>query len=187
MRQASSRSPRRRRAAPTARSHKASRRDLAPGLLAIVAPDAPAPELVTISPPPATPAFGDLLASSIVVGPDLLADAAGALPDDPAGSFQPFTAADSGAAAPPVADADVPPAAPHHSDPRPATTQKPGAVAKIAWNGKGIDSLRQLGADPARGSRDWLNDFLNHLGQEQALWDPNAGLRVRPGGTSAHA
>jgi len=30
------------------------------------------------------------------------------------------------------------------------------------------------------GSPDWLDDFLNHLGQDEALWNPNAGIRVRP-------
>jgi len=30
------------------------------------------------------------------------------------------------------------------------------------------------------GSQDWVDDFLNHLGQDAAQWNPNASIRIRP-------
>ena len=50
----------------------------------------------------------------------------------------------------------------------------PNAVkAVIAW-----DSSLDVG--PAGASQDWLDDFVNHLGQNEAVWNPNAAIRVRP-------
>jgi len=39
----------------------------------------------------------------------------------------------------------------------------------------------------AGNSKDWLDDFLNHLGQDETLWNPNAGIRVRPSSATAAA
>jgi hypothetical protein len=45
--------------------------------------------------------------------------------------------------------------------------------------------LDRLGSSNA--SQDWLDDFLNHLGQNETQRNPNAGIRVRPTMASAHA
>lgn len=31
----------------------------------------------------------------------------------------------------------------------------------------------------ADDSPDWLDGFLNHLGQDQSVWNPNAGIRIQ--------
>jgi hypothetical protein len=53
-----------------------------------------------------------------------------------------------------------------------------------------IDALDRLASGSSAGSQDWLNDFLNHLGQSETQRNPigqsetqrnpNAGIRVRP-------
>jgi hypothetical protein len=40
--------------------------------------------------------------------------------------------------------------------------------------------LEHLASTPSTDSQDWLDDFLNHLGQNETRWNPNAGIRVRP-------
>ena len=52
-------------------------------------------------------------------------------------------------------------------------------TASINWN-NGLDAVEHLASGPANGSREWLDDFLNHVGQDRAQWNPNAGIRVRP-------
>jgi hypothetical protein len=36
-------------------------------------------------------------------------------------------------------------------------------------------------------SQDWVDDFLNHLGQNATQRNPNAGISVRPTVAGAHA
>jgi hypothetical protein len=161
--------------------------DLAPGLIAVTANGVSAPEdPVTVSPPPpAVLGFAGLPESTIVVGPELLTQKPGFPADDFKGAFvslgEPLAGPDAGPAAPaaPPASDDLPPAPPHHSDPRLPPSENPG-TATIAWDNGGVGRFDAFGSDLAGGSQNWLNDFLNHLGQDEAQWNPNAGLRVRP-------
>jgi hypothetical protein len=52
-------------------------------------------------------------------------------------------------------------------------------TASINWD-NGLDAVEHLTSGPANGPQEWLDDFLNHVGQGQAQWNPNAGIRVRP-------
>jgi hypothetical protein len=59
------------------------------------------------------------------------------------------------------------------------------AAPAIKWNGD-ADTSDRLSSGPADSSPAWLDDFLNHLGQNETQRNPNAGLRVRPV-SSVHA
>jgi len=118
---------------------------------------------------------------SIVVGPNVARSAQNSAREgDLGGSFVGLglslgwsnDAATAPAVAPPPADA---PAAGHHSSSVNAAAGTPnaGKPAVIAW-----DSSLDVG--PAGASQDWLDDFINHLGQNETVWNPNAGIRVRP-------
>jgi len=52
-------------------------------------------------------------------------------------------------------------------------------TTSINW-GNDLDSVQHLAAGPSNGSQEWLDDFLNHLGQDETQWNPNASMRVRP-------
>jgi hypothetical protein len=54
-----------------------------------------------------------------------------------------------------------------------------GGKPTINWDNT-IDGLGNSSSAPAAGSPEWLDDFLNHLGQSQAQRNPNAGIRLRP-------
>ncbi|MGY3658239.1 hypothetical protein [Bradyrhizobium sp. USDA 376] len=52
-------------------------------------------------------------------------------------------------------------------------------TTSINWRNS-LDDVEHLASGPSNGSQEWLDDFLNHVGQNKAQWNPNAGLRVRP-------
>jgi hypothetical protein len=60
-----------------------------------------------------------------------------------------------------------------------------GEAAVIDWGSAGLGTSNQLGSSDE--SQDWLDDFLNHLGQNQTQRNPNAGISVRPTAAGAHA
>jgi hypothetical protein len=49
----------------------------------------------------------------------------------------------------------------------------------ISWNSDGVASLEGLASHSTGTSQEWLDDFLNHLGNG-ATSNPNAGIRVLP-------
>jgi hypothetical protein len=57
------------------------------------------------------------------------------------------------------------------------------AKLKIDWNRNRSSFMEKIAS--SSGTRDWQNDFLNHLGKDGLQRNPNAGLRVRPGAFSA--
>jgi hypothetical protein len=60
-----------------------------------------------------------------------------------------------------------------------------GEAAVIDWGSAGLGTSNQLGSSDE--SQDWLDDFLNHLGQNQTQRNPNAGISVRPNAAGAPA
>jgi len=52
-------------------------------------------------------------------------------------------------------------------------------TTSINWQNS-LDAVEHLASGPSNGSQEWLDDFLNHVGQDKAQWNPNASLRVRP-------
>jgi hypothetical protein len=55
----------------------------------------------------------------------------------------------------------------------------------IAWDRNRTNTLDSLNGEDAAPSQDWLDDFLNNLGQPESLRNPNAGMRVRANAASA--
>ena len=129
---------------------------------------------------------------SILVGPDPVRSAQNSMPKgDLGGSFVGLglplgwssDAATAPAAAPPSSEpaADAPAAWHHSSIVNAAGTRSAGKSAVIAWDGGQISALDgSLATGSSGASQDWLDDFINHLGQNEAVWNPNAGIRVRP-------
>jgi hypothetical protein len=66
-----------------------------------------------------------------------------------------------------------------------SSTPAPSAKPAIAWDGDGSSLFNGAQTGDAGQPQDWLQDFLNHLGQEESRWNPNAGLRLRPAGTKS--
>jgi Ca2+-binding RTX toxin-like protein len=91
---------------------------------------------------------------------------------DLGGSFVSLAAGLGGGTSASNAVADDAPAAPHSSH---HASQAPA----IKWDNT-LDDVANLSAGPATGSQEWLDDFLNHMGQSQTQWNPNAGIRIRP-------
>jgi hypothetical protein len=60
-----------------------------------------------------------------------------------------------------------------------------GEATVIDWGSEGLGTFNQLGSSDE--SRDWLDDFLNHVGQNQTQRNPNAGISVRPTAAGVHA
>jgi hypothetical protein len=60
-----------------------------------------------------------------------------------------------------------------------------GDSTVIDWGSAGLGTSNQLGSSDE--SQDWLDDFLNHLGQNQTQRNPNAGISVRPNAAGAPA
>jgi hypothetical protein len=52
-------------------------------------------------------------------------------------------------------------------------------TTSINWQNN-LDAVEHLASGPSNGSQEWLDDFLNHVGQNKTQWNPNASLRVRP-------
>ena len=80
-----------------------------------------------------------------------------------------------------------PSAAEHHTRPLKTPGARPdaGEAPTIDWGSARVGALDRLGSSNA--SQDWLDDFLNHLGQNETQRNPNAGIRVHPTMASAHA
>ena len=80
-----------------------------------------------------------------------------------------------------------PSAAEHHSRPLKTPGARPdaGEAPTIDWGSARVGALDRLGSSNA--SQDWLDDFLNHLGQNETQRNPNAGIRVHPTMASARA
>ncbi|HLF11268.1 MAG TPA: hypothetical protein VJA26_08635, partial [Gammaproteobacteria bacterium] len=57
----------------------------------------------------------------------------------------------------------------------------------IDWESSRISALDQLNTASSKATSDWLDDFLNHLGQTELQRNPNAAIRVRPASASASA
>jgi len=74
-----------------------------------------------------------------------------------------------------AAEGDLPGPAPHSS----RTADKAKETTSINW-GNDLDAVQHLASGPSNGSQEWLDDFLNHLGQDETQWNPNASMRVRP-------
>src|SRR5258708_6462589 len=51
--------------------------------------------------------------------------------------------------------------------------------SRIDWNLNRVSFMEKIAS--SSGTRDWQNDFLNHLGKDELQRNPNASLRVRPG------
>ena len=64
----------------------------------------------------------------------------------------------------------------------PSATPNGAGAAVIAWNAERNAAVDGLASGT---SQDWLDDFLNHLGQNETQWNPNAGIRVRPTAAAA--
>jgi hypothetical protein len=45
--------------------------------------------------------------------------------------------------------------------------------------------LPEMDKEAGAVGQEWLDDFLVHLGQNESLRNPNAGIRVRPNGGGA--
>ena len=60
-----------------------------------------------------------------------------------------------------------------------------GEATVIDWGSEGVGTFNQLGSSDE--SRDWLDDFLNHVGQNPTQRNPNAGISVRPTAAGVHA
>jgi hypothetical protein len=86
-------------------------------------------------------------------------------------SLDPF-AAPAPTSGPPSAD----PGAPAGGDQHHSST--PLKQPTINWDAGADKSLGQFDS-AADDSPDWLDDFLNHLGQDQSVWNPNAGIRIQ--------
>jgi hypothetical protein len=87
----------------------------------------------------------------------------------------------SGAAVAPafIPDAGVKPAAYHPGLGSSDLESNSDAKVKIDWNRNRSSFMEKIAS--SNGTRDWQNDFLNHLGKDGLQRNPNAGLRVRPG------
>ena len=79
-----------------------------------------------------------------------------------------------------VVSEDPPVAERHSSQP----SEQGGAKPTINWDNS-IDGVANLSSGPAAGSPEWLDDFLNHLGQSETQRNPNAGIRLRPSPSAA--
>jgi hypothetical protein len=90
-------------------------------------------------------------------------------------------------AVPRFAAGPEPSAAEHHSRPLKTPGARPdaGEAPTIDWGSARVGALDRLGSSNA--SQDWLDDFLNHLGQNETQRNPNAGIRVHPTMASARA
>jgi hypothetical protein len=137
-------------------------------------------DLATITPRviPVSPLSEPRLAlmSNIVLSPMAVSPRGNGQSDDLGKSFVSLSASLSGStAAGAAATQDEQANAEHHSSRITDGTKE----TKINWD-NGIDAVDHLASGPSNGSQEWLDDFLNHLGQDQSQWNPNAGLRVRP-------
>jgi hypothetical protein len=143
-----------------------------PGLILSPAPSAPVEANRTSSQrlhDASTNAGGRLPTSNILVKP--LPVIAAGLPDGMAGSLVSLDASSN-------KGGDAPPA---HSDSQAQPVVRERG-ATIAWDDSGTDSL---GSGLGDAPEDWVANFLNNLGQDKSLWNPNDGLRVRPASSPA--
>jgi hypothetical protein len=78
--------------------------------------------------------------------------------------------------------ADLPAASASSSSVRATEPSNLVDSAIINWDRDGLSSLDTQRS--SEGSKDWLDDFLNHRGQTGQQRNPNVGLRVMPAGSS---
>jgi uncharacterized repeat protein (TIGR01451 family) len=89
---------------------------------------------------------------------------------------------------PPFATGPEPSPAEHHSRPANTSGARPGAGEALTIDWSGTGALDQLDSSKdSHDSQDWVEDFLNHLGQNATQRNPNAGISVRPTAAGAHA
>jgi hypothetical protein len=74
-----------------------------------------------------------------------------------------------------VVSAEPPVVERHSSQP----ADQGGTKPTINWDNT-FEGVANSSSVPAVGSSEWLDDFLNHLGQSEAQRNPNAGIRLRP-------
>jgi hypothetical protein len=149
---------------------------------ASISPDAFAVEKLTT----ATAAFAGAASVSSVVAPNATAGSqstSGTVTrDDVGGSFVSLTGGPPGRHTAAAADVDTPPPERHSSRP---SDRGDAAPIAINWDNR-IGAVAEVASGPSAGSREWLDDFLNHLGQNETQRNPNAGLRVHPTPPAVH-
>jgi hypothetical protein len=91
---------------------------------------------------------------------------------DLGGSFVSLSGGEASASSP-AADDDSP------ASRRSSHIAAAGETPSIKWDNT-LNDVASLSSGPAAGSQQWLDDFLNHVGQSQTKWNPNAGIRIRP-------
>jgi len=96
---------------------------------------------------------------------------------DPVGSFVSLVPSADPAEGP---SSDQTPVVERHS---PRTPAENGVKPTIKWD-QHLDEAGPVSTALAGDSPEWLEDFLNHLGQSQAQRNPNAGMRIRPAAAS---
>jgi hypothetical protein len=62
----------------------------------------------------------------------------------------------------------------------PPASSHPATKPRIAWDIGQTGAPESVDRGKAAFSQDWLDDFLNNLGQNGSVRDPNAGIRVHP-------
>jgi hypothetical protein len=136
--------------------------------------------VVAVAAPPAGPVA--IPYPNLAAGPTATTVRGAARDSNLGGSFvtlDPLTA--TGPTLPPAGE-ETPSAGHQGSSAKPTGVDNSGGSAVIAWDSDGNSVLNGDSA-LSGGSQDWLDDFLNHRGQNETLWNPNAGIRVRPSAT----
>jgi hypothetical protein len=67
----------------------------------------------------------------------------------------------------------------------PAPSSHASAKPQIAWDGDQTGAVKSVDREGAGPSQEWLDDFLNNLGQNGSANNPNAGIRIRPNAAGA--
>jgi hypothetical protein len=150
--------------------------------LAVLPPDAPAVAKLATS----TATFAGAVSVSSVVVPSAPAGSqatSSTLPNgDLGGSFVSLTGGKATGQQAATADVDTPSPERHSSRPSDRGDATP---IVINWDNR-VEAVAQVTSGPSAGSQDWLDDFLNHLGQNGTQRNPNAGLRVHPTPPAVH-
>jgi hypothetical protein len=136
---------------------------------------------------------GNLIQSNIVVAPTVFGlSAARAVPSDSfiqlddyfgwSGEF-----ANGQSTTPPSAQVGDAATAWLNPPSTPAPTSHAADPARIAWGSAPTAAVDSSDNDGGAAGPEWLDDFLVHLGQDDTLRNPNAGMRVRPNGGGSAA
>ena len=169
--------------APAAVAQAGGVQGLPPGLTTVLAITPPAPPAGPLPIPypnlSATVSVASLAASDVVTGAQ--AAGHGAIFGEFGGSIASVGTIDwsddFAASAPPPPASD--PTADAASDAHGSRTVPPAGGAQIAWNSGDAGALDGI-RSTANAATDWLDDFVNHLGQKEAQWNPNSAIRVLP-------